>query len=79
MLVLTKVIKNIMASATKAELGALYMNAQEAVGLRNCLEAMGFSQPATLLKTDNSTANGILNNTMKQKTSKAVHCPIIKQ
>ena len=71
-LALAKVIKNVMASATEAELGALYMNAQEAVGIRNCLEAMGFPQPATPLKTDNSTANGILNNTMKQKRSKAM-------
>ena len=71
-LVIAKVIKNVMASATEAELGALYMNAQEAVGLRNCLEAMGFPQPATPLKTDNNTANGILNNTMKQKRSKAI-------
>ena len=71
-LILAKVIKNVMASATKAKLAALFMNAQEAVALRNCLEAMGFPQPATLLKTDNSTANGILNNTMKQKRSKAI-------
>ena len=71
-LVLAKVIKNVMASATEAELAALFMNAQEAVGIRNCLEAMGFPQPATPMKTDNSTANGILNNTMKQKRSKAI-------
>ena len=48
------------------------MNGQEAVGLRNCLEAMGFPQPETPLKTDNNTANGIINNTMKQKRSKAI-------
>jgi hypothetical protein len=71
-LIIAKVIKNVMASATEAELGALFMNAQEAEGLRNCLAAMAFPQPATPLKTDNSTANGILNNTMKQKRSKAI-------
>ena len=71
-LALAKVIKNVMASAAEAELAALFMNAQEAVGLRNCLEAMGYKQPATPLKTDNSTANGIINNTMKQKRSKAI-------
>ena len=70
--VIAKVIKNVMASAAEAELGALFMNAQEAVGLRNCLEAMGYPQPATPLKTDNSCANGIINNTMKQKRSKAI-------
>merc|ERR1711903_104982 len=61
-----------MASATEAELAALFMNAQEAVAIRNCLRAMGFTQPATPLKTDNNTANGIINNTMKQKRSKAI-------
>ena len=71
-LALAKVIKNVMASATEAELGALYLNCQEAVALRNCLEAMGYPQPSTPMKTDNSTANGIINNTMKQKRSKAM-------
>ena len=61
-----------MASATEAELAALFMNGQEAVALRNCLQAMGYEQPATPLKTDNNTANGIINNTMKQKCSKAI-------
>ena len=71
-LVLAKVIKNVMASAAEAELGALFMNAQEAVALRNCLEAMGYPQPPTSVKTDNNTAQGIINNTMKQKRSKAI-------
>ena len=67
----TKVIKNAMASAAEAEIGAPFMNAQEAVGSRNCLEAIGHPQPPTPLKTDNSTANGIIDNTVKQKRSKA--------
>ena len=71
-LVVAKVIKNVMASAAEAEIAALFINAQEAAGLRNCLRAMGFPQPATPLKTDNTTACGILNNTMKQKRSKAI-------
>ena len=36
---LAKVIKNAMASAAEAELGALFMNTKEAVATRNCLEA----------------------------------------
>lgn len=48
------------------------MNAQEATALRNCLKAMGHAQPATPIRTDNHTANGIINNTMKQKRSKAI-------
>ena len=73
-LILAKVIKNVVASEAEAELVvALLMNAQESVALWNCLKAMGFSQPVTPLKTDNSTANGILNITMKQKRSKAIN------
>ena len=67
-----KVMKNVMASATEAELGALFMNAQEAVGIRNCLGAMGHTQPATPIRADDNAANGIINNTMKQKRSKAI-------
>jgi hypothetical protein len=70
--VLAKVIKNVMASAAEAEVGALYMNAQEAVGIRNCLTEMGHPQPATPLKTDNMTAKGIIAGTIKQKRSKAM-------
>ena len=62
----------------EAELGAPFMSAQEAVVLRNCLEAMGCPQPPTPMKTDNDTANGIVNETVKQKRSKAMdmrfHC-----
>ena len=71
-LVLAKVIKNVMASAAEAEVGALYTNAQEILPMRQCLEELGHKQPATPLKTDNSTAQGIINNTMKQKRSKAM-------
>ena len=66
-LVLAKIIKNVMASAAEAEVGALYMNAQEALAIRQCLIELGHPQPPTPMKTDNSTAQGILNGTIKQK------------
>ena len=56
MLALARVIKNVMASAAEAEVGALLMNAQEAVAIRNALNEMGHPQPATPIKTDNSAA-----------------------
>ena len=71
-LVLSKKIKNVVASASEAEVAALFMNAQEMVPMRQCLEELGHSQSATPLKTDNSTATGIVNNTIKQKRSKAI-------
>ena len=71
-LVLARVIKNVMASAAEAELGALFSNAQEVLPMRQCLKELGHPQPATPIKTDNSTAQGIINNTIKQKRSKAM-------
>jgi hypothetical protein len=71
-LVLSKKIKNVVSSASEAEVAALYLNAQEMVPMRQCLEELGHPQPATPLKTDNSTATGIINNTIKQKRSKAI-------
>ena len=71
-LILAKTIKNVMASSAEAEVGALYMNAQEAVSIRQCLIEMGHPQPPTLMKTDNSTAQGILTGTIKQKRLKAI-------
>ena len=73
-LILAKVIKNVMASAAKSEIGALHMNGQEAAGVQNALTAMGCPQPApTPMKTDDSAANDIINNAMKQERSKALH------
>ena len=72
-LVLSKIIKNVMASSAKAEIGALYMNAQdEALSIRQCLIELGHPQPATPMKTDNITAKGILTCTIKQKQLKAI-------
>jgi hypothetical protein len=61
-----------MASAAEAEVAALYMNAQEMVPMRQCLIELGHPQPPTPIKTDNSTATGIINGTIKQKRSKAI-------
>ena len=70
--VLAKVIKNVMASAAEAEIGALFMNEQEAVPFRHCLQELGHPQPPTPVRTDNSTAHGYVNNSIKQKRSKAM-------
>jgi len=44
-LVLAKTIKNVMASAAGAKVGALYMKAQEAVSISQCLIEMVHPQP----------------------------------
>jgi len=70
--VLAKIIKNVMGSAAEAECGGLYMNAKQAIPERMTLIELGHPQPATPLKTDNSTADGIMNSTVKQQRSKAI-------
>ena len=71
-LALAKVIKHVMGSATEAELASMYMNAREAVPLRNILEELGHKQPATPIVTDNAVAEGIVNKTVKQQRTKAM-------
>jgi hypothetical protein len=71
-LVLAKIIKNVMASAAETEVAGIYLNATEAVSERNCLLEMGHPQPPTPIKTDNTTARGIITGTIKQKRSKAI-------
>ncbi len=61
-----------MASAAESEVGALFVNSQEAIPLRYALEELGHPQPPTPVQTDNSTAAGYSNNTIKQKRSKAM-------
>ena len=70
-LVVSKVLKDVMGSATEAEVGAIHMNAKEAVSIRQCLEEMGHPQPATRIRTDNKAAQGFVNGTIKQKKSRA--------
>ena len=66
------IMQNVMSSAAEAELGALFHNAKDAAMLRNILHAMGHAQPATPIQTDNACANGIANDTVKQKRSRAM-------
>ena len=61
-----------MSSAAEAELGALYINAREAVPMRLLLEEMGHPQPKTSLQTDNTTALGVVTNTVQPKRTKAM-------
>lgn len=71
-LVTSSILKAVMSSATEAETGALFYNAKEACVLRNILGDMGYPQPATPIQTDNACAAGIINNTVKQRRSKAM-------
>jgi hypothetical protein len=61
------IIKNEMSSVAEVELGALYINAKEAVYLRQLLLEIGHPQPPTPIQTDNMTAEGVINNTIQSK------------
>jgi hypothetical protein len=69
-LTICKTIRGVMASAAEAETGGVYGNAQEALACRISLLALGHPQPATPLKTDNSTANSFVHANIKQRRSK---------
>jgi hypothetical protein len=65
-------MSNVMSSAAEAELGALFLNAKNACPIRTTLEELGHPQPTMALQTDNNTAAGLVNDTVKQKRSKAI-------
>ena len=50
--VVCKILRNIMASSAEAELGALFLNCQEAVPIGITLEEMGHPQPPTPVQVD---------------------------
>jgi hypothetical protein len=72
--VLAQILKEVVSSAAEAELGGLFYNGKLACPIRHALEEMGHPQPTTgtPIKTDNSTATGIANESIKQKRSKAM-------
>ena len=64
---IAQVIKFVMTSAAEAKLGALYITAQKMVPMRQTLIEMGWPQPPTPIQTDNTTAEGVVNNTIVAK------------
>eukprot|EP00804_Cyclotella_cryptica_P028359 CCRYP_016427-RA/>CCRYP_016427-RA protein AED:0.05 eAED:0.03 QI:0/0/0/1/1/1/2/0/1237 len=71
-LTLAQIIKSVMSSAAEAELGALYINAREAIPIQHLLTELGHTQPPTPIQIDNSTALGVVTNTIQSKRTKAM-------
>ena len=71
-LTIAQIIDAVMSSAAEAELGALFINAKEAVHMRRILQEMGHPQPRTPIQTDNSTAEGVINSRVQPKRTKAM-------
>lgn len=71
-LVVSKIMTEVLSSAAEAEVGATFYNGKEACTIRTALIEMGHPQPATTIVTDNSTAEGLANDTITQRRSKAI-------
>jgi hypothetical protein len=71
-LIISKVLKKVMSSATEAEIGAVFINAKEGSILRTTLEELGHPQPPTPMETDNTSATGYSSGTIEQKRTKAM-------
>ena len=69
---LAQLIKAVMSSAAEAELGALGINAREAVPQQITLTEMGHKQPQTPMQTNNTTALGVMNNNIQPQCTKAM-------
>ena len=67
-----QIIKDVMSSAAEAEIGAMYINAREAVPARKALEEMGHPQPPTPMQTNNSAAHFVVTNNVQPKKTKAM-------
>ena len=65
------ILKLVAASAAEAELGALFLNGQEAKIIRLILEEMGHPQPSPI-NVENTTTAGIVNNTIKRQWSRVM-------
>ena len=70
--IMSSILGNIMASAAESEIGAAFTNAQSALLLCQAPLDLGHPQPPTLICTDNITANGFLNETIKAKRTTAI-------
>ena len=69
---LSSIIPVVVASAAEVEYAGLFLNAQQGEWERLVLNALGYTQPPTLIMGDNSTATGIANDTCKIKRTKSI-------
>ena len=72
-LTLAKIIKFVISSASEAELGAIFITAQEMVVMRQTLEEMKWPQPKSPIQTDKSAAAGVVNNNTAPRKLKTMY------
>jgi hypothetical protein len=69
---ISQILTAVMSSAAEAELGALYINACEAMPMRQVLKEVGHKQPPTPIHTNNSTAHSVVTNNIQPRCTKAI-------
>ena len=69
---ISTIVPTVVSASTEAEVAGLFLNGQAAVSTRQTLEDLGYPQLATPIITDNTTAYGIANRTVRLKWSKAI-------
>ena len=71
-MVIARILKWVVTLAVKVEVVSLFHAAQEIVPLRTTVDELRPKQPATPLQTNNNSASGIMNGTIRQQRSKAI-------
>jgi hypothetical protein len=66
------IMKNVMSSATEAELAGLYIMACKAFYIRIILEELHHKQPTTRIQTDYAIADRVINGKVQPKQTKAM-------
>ena len=72
MLTIAQIVKFVMASASEAKLGAMFITAQAMVSQGNTFEEMGWKQPRSPIHKDYSAAADVVNNTIVPRKLKAM-------
>ena len=68
---IAQIMKHVVSSAADAEIGALFINARQAIPARMAAEELGHPQPPTPVQTDNTTALGFANKNLQPKVTKS--------
>ena len=71
-LTLAEIIKFVISSASEAELGAMFITAQEIVVMRQTLQEIKWLQSKSPIQTDNSATAGVVNNTILPRKLKTM-------
>ena len=69
---IVQIIKTVMTLAAEAEIGAMFINAQEALPQQMTLVEMGHPQPRTPMHTDISAVNAVVTNNVQPIRTKAM-------